>query len=116
MRLVAITNSFWAENPDSRRLSSRPGALYWKGFRHSRFRRRTGARAWRAEAETLRPARCDGYDALVSICRLQRTVAAGHAHRRRPLPRTLGRPLVSPNEQRFPPKLFKDGRRRDLHP
>src|SRR5205823_487001 len=40
----------------------------------------------------------------------------GHAHRRRPLPRTLGRPLVSPNEQRFPPKLFKNGRRRDLHP
>src|SRR5205814_4182418 len=32
------------------------------------------------------------------------------------VPRTLGRPLVSPNEQRFPPKLFKDGRRRHLHP
>src|SRR5207248_10316039 len=106
----------WLEKPDSQRLASRPGAVYWKSFRHSRFERGTSAGAWRAEAETLRPALCDGHDALVSICCLQRTLAAGHADRRRALPRTLGRPLVSPNEQRFPPKLFKNGRRRDLHP
>src|SRR6202040_4022268 len=55
-------------------------------------------------------------DAIVPIRGLQRTLAAGHAQRRRPLPRALGRSLVSPDQQRFPPKLFADHRRRDLRP
>ena len=40
---VARANRAREQDSHPRRLSSRPGALYREGFRHSRFRRRTGA-------------------------------------------------------------------------
>ena len=78
------------QDPDSRRLPSRPGAFHREGFRHSRFRRRTGAAAERTETEALGPARCRGDDALLPIRRLQRALATVDAGRRRAFPRALG--------------------------
>ncbi len=78
------------QDSHSRRLSPRATSLHRKGFCHSRFRRRTGARAGRTQTKTLSLTRCRRHDAFVSIRGLQRALAACHAQRRRSVPRALG--------------------------
>src|SRR5205823_6598046 len=58
------------EDPHSRGLSPRSGALYRKGFYHSRFRRRTSPTVERTQTETFSVARCSRNDALLSVRRL----------------------------------------------
>ena len=88
------------QDPNSRRLSPRPGALHRKGFRHPRFRRRTRPRpgerklkrsALRDVAGMMRSFQYAAYSAL-----WQPAMRAEDA-----VSRALGRSLVSPDEQRL---------------
>ena len=97
------------------RLSSRPGALHRKRFCHSRFRRRTGAAVERTKTETLRVARRRRHDALISIRGLQRALAASDAPGGHSVSRTLGRSLVSADQQHLFAELSRDDGRRGFH-
>ncbi len=99
------------EDPHSRRLSSRSGALHREGFCHSRFRRRAGPTLERAQTQALRAARCRRDDAVVPVRGLQRALATVDADGRCAFPGTLGRSLVPAGERDFSRELSGYGRR-----